>query len=103
MLRPRSSQISFYGSYIYNRIITQDHLSGTALVTNADGSVNGTMKYFPFGGIRAGTVPTERLFTGQRLDDTGLYYYGARYYDATMGRFISPDTLAPSTNNPQEP
>jgi RHS repeat-associated protein len=32
-----------------------------------------------------------RLFTGQRLDSTGLYYYGARYYDATIGRFISPD------------
>ena len=33
----------------------------------------------------------DRLFTGQRLDDTGLYYYNARYYDPTIGRFINPD------------
>ena len=40
-------------------------------------------------------------FTGQRLDTTGLYYYGARYYDPTIGRFISPDTIVPSYMNPQ--
>jgi hypothetical protein len=26
MLRPRSTQESFYGSYLYDRIIPQDHL-----------------------------------------------------------------------------
>ncbi|MCL4500058.1 MAG: hypothetical protein M1335_07470, partial [Chloroflexi bacterium] len=35
--------------------------------------------------------PIHRLFTGQRLDATGLYFYNARYYDATIARFISPD------------
>ncbi|RYZ76881.1 MAG: RHS repeat-associated core domain-containing protein, partial [Proteobacteria bacterium] len=35
---------------------------------------------------------THHRFTGQYLDDdTGLYYYGARYYDAELGRFISAD------------
>jgi RHS repeat-associated protein len=37
----------------------------------------------------------------QRLDATGLYYYNARYYDATIGRFISPDTIIQSPANPQ--
>ena len=53
---------------------------------------------FPFGATRytSGTLNTDERFTGQRLDQSGLYYYGARYYDATIGRFISADTAAPS-------
>ena len=43
----------------------------------------------------------DMLFTGQRLDETGLYYYNARYYDPTIGRFISADTFAQNFTNPQ--
>jgi RHS repeat-associated protein len=40
-------------------------------------------------------------YTGQICDDeTGLYYYGARYYDPQLGRFIQPDSMAPS-DDPQ--
>jgi RHS repeat-associated protein len=35
------------------------------------------------------------------LDNTGLYYYGARYYDASIGRFISADTVVQNFGNPQ--
>jgi RHS repeat-associated protein len=61
------------------------------------------MKYYPYGYCRnsAGDLGTDKLFTGQRLDDTGLYYYGARYYDPTIGRFISPDSIVPNPANPQ--
>jgi RHS repeat-associated protein len=48
-----------------------------------------------------GTLPTDRLFTGQRLDSTGLYYYNARYYDTEIGKFISPDSIIPNYFNPQ--
>lgn len=51
--------------------------------------------------MRSGTVTTPQKFTGQRLDSTGLYYYGARYYDSTIGRFISADTIVPNPANPQ--
>jgi RHS repeat-associated protein len=38
--------------------------------------------------------------TGQNLDtDTGLMYYGARYYDRQVGTFILPDTLVPDSTN----
>jgi RHS repeat-associated protein len=47
------------------------------------------------------TSGTNKLFTGQRLDTTGLYYYNARYYDPTIGRFISADTMVPNPANPQ--
>ena len=40
-----------------------------------------------------GTIATDKKFTGQRLDGTGLYYYNARYYDTSIGRFISADTF----------
>ena len=46
-------------------------------------------------------MPTDKKFTGQRLDGTGLYYYNARYYDPTIGRFISTDTVIPDPTNPQ--
>jgi RHS repeat-associated protein len=60
-------------------------------------------KYLAIGVSRnsTGNLPTDKLFTGQRLDSTGLYYYGARYYDPSIGRFISPDTIVPNPNNPQ--
>jgi RHS repeat-associated protein len=60
-------------------------------------------KYYPYGDSRnsTGTLATDKLFTGQRLDDTGLYYYGARYYDPAIGRFISPDIYIQNFTNPQ--
>ena len=74
--------------------VHQDSLSSTSLMTDSNGTQLGTtMKYLPFGGIISGSVNTAKKFTGQRLDATGLYYYGARYYDATIGRFISADTV----------
>jgi RHS repeat-associated protein len=84
------------------RYIHQDSLSSTSLMTDTDGyQIDTTMKYYPYGGIRSGSVPTDKLFTGQRLDGTGLYYYNARYYEPAIGRFISPDTIIPHPANPQ--
>ncbi|MBM3135718.1 MAG: hypothetical protein FJZ89_10660 [Chloroflexi bacterium] len=75
-----------------------DHLGSTAVTSGAQsGDIN-----FPYGATRSGAVSTTYKFTGQRLDDsTGLYYYGARYYDAALGRFIQPDTIVPNPVNPQ--
>jgi RHS repeat-associated protein len=83
--------------------ILQDHLGSTAGTVNTSGATTSTEAYFPFGTTRTstGTLPTDKEFTGQRLDSTGLYYYGARYYDPSIGRFISADTIVPNPANPQ--
>jgi hypothetical protein len=40
---------------------------------------------------------TKHNFTGQYLDDTGLLFYNARYYDPAIGRFLSADTIVPGS------
>lgn len=83
------------------RYMYQDSLSSTSLMTDSSGNSLGTVNYYPFGSVRSGTVPTDVLFKGQKLDDTGLYYSGAGYYDSNIGSFISPHTHAKNPNNPQ--
>ena len=81
--------------------VHQDHLSGTALVSDSSGDMVSEISYYPFGSTRAGDVPTDKKFTGQRLDGTGLYYYGARYYDPAISRFVSADSIVQVPANPQ--
>ncbi len=62
------------------------------------------VQYLPFGETRmdAGYLSVTHKYTSQELDaETGLYYYGARYYNPVLGRFISPDTIVPDFRNPQ--
>jgi RHS repeat-associated protein len=79
-----------------------DHLGSVSAATNASGALVGMQHYDPWGRVRTGGIGlTARTFTGQRLDATGLLYYHARYYDPTLGRFISPDSIVPEPGNPQ--
>jgi len=82
-----------------------DHLGSTAVATNAGGAKTNDVRYYAYGVPRAGdpaALPTDRAFTGQKLDrGTGLMYYGARYYDPALGMFLSPDTVVPEPGNPQ--
>ena len=43
-------------------------------------------------------MSTDRTFTGQKSDGTGLLYYNARYYDPALGMFLSPDTVVPDAS-----
>ncbi len=71
-----------------------DHLGSTSLTT-AGSAVEASRTYYAYGSERAATgdLKTDRTFTGQKRDATGLLYYNARYYDPTLGTFISPDSL----------
>ena len=85
--------------------IHADHLGSTHLMTNAaTGAVVRTNKYYPFGGTfeTSGTADDTHKYTGQVLDDnTGLYYYNARYYDPVLSQFITPDTIVQDPYDPQ--
>ena len=77
-----------------------DHLGSTSTVLNAAGGVVGSQKYYPFGRTRSGDVPTDKLFTGHQREGS-LYFMQARFYDPTLGRFLSPDSIVPGYGNPQ--
>lgn len=81
-----------------------DHLGGTHVITDLTGLQVQLVEYDPWGKVsRAeGTADATRRFTGQLLDpETGLYYYGGRYYDPVLARFISPDPFIQAPGNPQ--
>ncbi|MBI2854647.1 MAG: hypothetical protein HYX87_06995 [Chloroflexi bacterium] len=83
--------------------VHQDHLGSSSVSTYSDMSQKSILKYYPLGAARStvGTLGTDKQFTGERLDSTGLYFYNARYYDPEIGRFVSPDTVVPDLPNPQ--
>jgi RHS repeat-associated protein len=71
---------------------------GTPLA-NADvnGNITATFDYAPYGSIALGTAPNGPGYTGHVNDtDTGFIYMQARYYDPSVGRFLSADPATPS-------
>jgi RHS repeat-associated protein len=81
-----------------------DHLGSTSYTLNGT-TESGELRYRAFGVTRfsSGTTPTSYRYTGQREEaGLGLYYYGARWYDPALGRFIQPDTIVPDPGNPAD-
>jgi RHS repeat-associated protein len=81
-----------------------DHLGSSSVITDASGNKAEELYYYPYGKTRynSGSVNLKHKFTGQELDEeTGLYNYGARYYDPEIGRFISPDSIVQDYTDPQ--
>ena len=86
-------------TYVYG-----DHLGSASVTANISGTKVSEVRYYPFGETRyaSGTTPTSKRFNAKELQtDIGLYDYGARFYDPTIGRFISADSVVPRPGNPQ--
>ena len=81
-----------------------DHLGGVNVITDIWAARVQLVEYDPWGKVsrEEGTSDPSRRFTGQQLDpESGLYYYGGRYYDPELGRFISPDPFVGQPSDPQ--
>ena len=85
-----------------------DHLGSTAYTINTGAIKTGELRYKAWGETRfnSGTTPTSMRFTGQRQESTlggmdGLYFYGSRWHDPYLNRWIQPDTIIPQNQGVQ--
>jgi len=92
------------GTFFFHK----DQIGNTVAVTDAAGEIAWTGAYTPFGLLREETTPkltsdrVRYMFTDHEYDaETRLYYFGARYYDPGIGRFVSPDPTIPRLTDPQ--
>ncbi len=85
-----------------------DHLGSANIITDATGALRSLTEYDPFGKISRFVRFGSKINTGWQYfndkpfdDETGLIFYGARYYDPKLGRFITADTIVQEPGNPQ--
>jgi len=75
-----------------------DHLGSSSFITNLEGEVVQHIEYVPFGEVfieeRNSVWNTPYLFNAKEFDEeTGMYYYGARYYEPRLSLWMSTDPL----------
>ena len=83
------------GKYHY---YLKDHQGNNRVVLDQNGSVEEVNHYYPFGGTFASTSSVQPYkYNGKELDRQGgldWYDYGARHYDAAIGRWHVVDPMA---------
>ena len=76
----------------------KDHQGNNRVVLSSGGTVAEVNHYYPFGGVFASASDVQPYkYNGKELDTKkGLnwYDYGARHYDAFLGRFMTQDRFA---------
>ena len=78
------------------KYVMEDHLGNASFTMTVSGTLYHREEYFPFGETAFGSYAKKRYrFCGKERDEeSGLYYYGARYYMPWQCRFMSVDPLA---------
>src|SRR6185437_15336185 len=74
-----------------------DHLKTASVITDSAGNIKAESDYYPWGGELqfVNSDSNHYKFTGKERDtESGLDYFGARYYSNGLGRFITPDWAA---------
>jgi RHS repeat-associated protein len=87
-----------YVNCVNSIFYTGDHLGSTSMVLDTDENISQSVTYIPHGEVfveeRNGAWNLPYLFNSKELDEeTGLYYYGARYLNPTSGMWLSVDSL----------
>src|SRR5207247_3335451 len=80
-----------------------DGLKSTANLTDGAGALLQSYRYDAWGRVRdqVGSSDNPRQYIGHYTDsETGLHYFGARYYDDETGRFLSQDSYLGEGNTP---
>jgi RHS repeat-associated protein len=79
----------------------EDHLGSSSVMVDDTGTLVNREEYYPFGDTSFGGFAKKRYrYTGKEKDEeSGLYYYGARYYAPWTCRFISVDPEAGKNMN----
>ena len=78
--------------------IAYDGGNVTALLNATNGTVTAQYEYGPFGEVIRATGPMAkisplRFSTKLQDDETGMLYYGYRYYEASTGRWLNRDPI----------
>jgi RHS repeat-associated protein len=88
-------------------VINNDYGDAVGTVTNA-AVTWATLAFNGYGPIPGSIVPvlstnlavsSATIWRDKRIDPTGFYYFGARYYDPRSGRFLSPDPLGQAASD----
>ena len=82
---------------------SNDHLGSPRVITNTSGTVVGRTDLYPYGEIwsQTGTQTKYKLTGKERDDESGLDYFGVRYYDSTVAKWLSPDSVTHHAHDPQ--
>ena len=93
-------QLRTIGSTTTRYYYLKDHLATVKMEIKVDGTIDSYNDYYPYGSLMPGRSsvqsadPRYKFTSKERDTETGYDYFGARYYDSWLGRWLQVDPLA---------